>query len=63
MAGNEEQEVPATQLCRPPENLDLRRRGEIDEAAMREMRRARYTVDQVLGDWFPAEPPPARTGG
>ena len=32
--------------------------GEIDAASTRALQRARYTVDQVLGDWFPAEPTP-----
>ncbi len=30
--------------------------GEVDPAAERALRQARYTVDQVLGDWFPPDP-------
>jgi uncharacterized tellurite resistance protein B-like protein len=37
--------------------LDLEEHGEIDEVEANVLRRARYTVEQILGDWFPAEPP------
>ena len=30
--------------------------GELDAAAAVERMGARYTLDQVLGDWFPDEP-------
>jgi hypothetical protein len=36
---------------------DLEERGEIDEVDANALRRVRYTPDQVLGDWFPPEPP------
>jgi hypothetical protein len=35
---------------------DLEEHGEIDEIDAQVLRRARYTEEQVLGDWFPAEP-------
>jgi len=35
---------------------DLGEHGEINRAAERNLRRARYTADQVLGDWFPPNP-------
>ncbi|HJU16242.1 MAG TPA: DUF29 domain-containing protein [Stellaceae bacterium] len=37
--------------------VDLEEHGEIDEVEADVLRRARYTVEQVLGDWFPPEPP------
>src|SRR4051812_15628105 len=37
---------------------DLRQHGEVSRATERAMRRARYTVDEVLGDWFPPHPMP-----
>lgn len=36
--------------------LDLEEHGEIDEVEANVLRRARYTGEQVLGDWFPDEP-------
>ena len=36
--------------------FDLAEFGEVDRSAERTMRQARYTADQVLGDWFPPEP-------
>jgi hypothetical protein len=36
---------------------DLEEHGEIDEVEADVLRRARYTEEQVLGDWFPEEPP------
>jgi len=36
---------------------DLEERGELDEVGANALRRARYTVEQVLGNWFPDEPP------
>lgn len=36
---------------------DLEEHGEIDEVEASVLRRARYTEEQVLGDWFPEEPP------
>jgi hypothetical protein len=38
--------------------LDLEEHGEIDELGARTLRRARYSEEQVLGDWFPEEPKP-----
>jgi hypothetical protein len=35
---------------------DLEEHGEIDEVEANVLRRARYTEEQVLGDWFPEEP-------
>lgn len=35
---------------------DLDEFGEVDRATDRAIRQARYTVEQVLGDWFPPEP-------
>jgi hypothetical protein len=37
---------------------DLGRYQEIDGATTAALRAASYTQDQVLGDWFPDEPPP-----
>ena len=36
---------------------DLEEHGEIDEVDANALRRSNYSVDQVLGDWFPPEPP------
>ena len=36
--------------------FDLGEFGEIDPSRLAALRSARYTVDQVLGDWFPPEP-------
>jgi hypothetical protein len=36
---------------------DLGEFGEVDRATERALRRARYTVDQIVGDWLPADPP------
>jgi hypothetical protein len=36
---------------------DLEEHREIDEVEANALRRKRYTVEQVLGDWFPPEPP------
>lgn len=35
---------------------DLAEFGEVDAAIPRALHQARYTVDQVLGDWFPPDP-------
>ena len=35
---------------------DLGEFGEVDAAAQRALHQTRYTVDQVLGDWFPPDP-------
>jgi Domain of unknown function DUF29 len=35
---------------------DLEEHDEIDEVCAQVLRRARYTEEQVLGDWFPDEP-------
>jgi len=35
---------------------DLEEHGEIDEVEANVLRRARFTEEQVLGDWFPDEP-------
>ena len=40
---------------------NLEKFGELDRAAAEAMRQTRYTVDQVLGDWFP--PDLARSSG
>lgn len=40
---------------------DLAKYGEIDPATERALRRTRYTADQILGEWLPAEP--ARASG
>jgi len=37
--------------------FDLGEFGEIDRATERALRRVRYTEDQILGDWFPPDPP------
>ncbi|HEY3911075.1 MAG TPA: DUF29 domain-containing protein [Stellaceae bacterium] len=34
---------------------DLEEHGEIDEVDANVLRRARYTEEQILGDWFPQE--------
>jgi hypothetical protein len=36
---------------------DFEEHGEIDEVDANALRRSRYTAEQVLGDWFPEEPP------
>jgi hypothetical protein len=36
---------------------DLEEHWEIDEVEANVLRRARYTEEQVVGDWFPDEPP------
>jgi hypothetical protein len=36
---------------------DLRGHGEIDDAQLQRLRAAVYSAEQVLGDWFPPEPP------
>ena len=35
---------------------DLEEHGEIDEVDAAALRRATYTEEQILGDWFPPEP-------
>jgi len=40
---------------------DLQNYGEIDRSTERALRRARYSPEQVLGDWFP--PDPKTSGG
>jgi hypothetical protein len=42
--------------------FDLGEYGEVDPATQRALRQTQYSVDQVLGDWFPPDPPhaPAR---
>ncbi|HVH79325.1 MAG TPA: DUF29 domain-containing protein [Stellaceae bacterium] len=37
---------------------DLEEYGEFDEVGATALRRARYTPEQILGDWFPPEPQP-----
>ena len=39
---------------------DLEEHGEIDQLDANVLRRAAYTEEQVLGDWFPEEPPGKR---
>jgi hypothetical protein len=39
---------------------DLETYGEINPVGARRMRSANYTVEQILGDWFPPEPAPAQ---
>jgi hypothetical protein len=36
---------------------DLEEHDELDGVDAQVLRRARYSVEQVLGDWFPQEPP------
>lgn len=36
---------------------DLEEHGETDELEANVLRRARYPEEQILGDWFPEEPP------
>lgn len=36
--------------------FDLTERGEVDATTQRRLQQARYTIDQVLGDWFPPNP-------
>jgi hypothetical protein len=36
---------------------DLRGHGEIDDAQLQLLRAATYSAEQVLGEWFPPEPP------
>jgi hypothetical protein len=43
-----------------PAIADLEEHGEIDEVEANILRRAHYTEEQVLGDWFPEEPQVAR---
>ena len=35
---------------------DLEEHGEVDEVEANVLRRARYSEEQVLGDWFPEAP-------
>lgn len=42
---------------------DLEEFGEVDPAAQRAVHQAGYTVDQVLGDWFPAQPSATQGSG
>lgn len=35
---------------------DLQKYGEIDAAGIARIRGARYTTDQILGEWFPPDP-------
>lgn len=44
--------------------FDLGEYGELAPATERALRAARYSADQILGDWFPPDPtlPPARRG-
>jgi DNA-binding SARP family transcriptional activator len=37
---------------------DLEEYGEMDEVGANTLRRAKYTPEQILGDWFPPEPKP-----
>lgn len=37
---------------------DLEEYGEIDQLDAQVVRRARYSEEQIIGDWFPEEPPP-----
>jgi hypothetical protein len=36
---------------------ELEKYGEVDPATLARIRATSYTEDQILGDWFPAEPP------
>ncbi|HVC57120.1 MAG TPA: DUF29 domain-containing protein [Stellaceae bacterium] len=36
---------------------DLEEHGELTSAARERLEQARFTADQVVGDWFPAAPP------
>jgi hypothetical protein len=42
--------------------FDLGEFGKIDPSRLAALRNAQYTVDQVLGDWFPPEPSKAPDG-
>ena len=42
---------------------DLQRYGEIDAPGIVRVRAARYTEEQVLGDWYPPDPPKCNGGG
>jgi hypothetical protein len=42
---------------------DLEEHGEIDEVDANALRRRRYTVAQILGDWFPPDPESERPPG
>ena len=41
---------------------ELERYGEVDPVTLARIRATTYTVDQVLGDWFPPEPGKAPDG-
>jgi Domain of unknown function DUF29 len=53
-----EQAVNAVELA----ILDLRKYGELDASTVRALRDARYTADQIVGDWFPPDPPRSDRG-
>ena len=36
---------------------ELQKYGELDPETLARIRATTYTIDQVLGDWFPPEPP------
>jgi hypothetical protein len=36
---------------------DLRGHGKIDDAQLQRLRAATYSAEQVLGEWFPPQPP------
>jgi hypothetical protein len=54
---NELEATVASELARGARGAvrDLQRYGEIDAAGVVRVRATRYTVDQILADWFPPE--------
>lgn len=61
MSPSLKKEVGATIQAELPRGIrgairELERYGEIDRAVVPKIRRARYTEEQILGDWFPSEP-------
>jgi len=61
---NEVEAIVKAELARGARGAirDLQKYGEVDAAGISRIRRARYTVDQVLGDWFPPVPMHPGTG-
>jgi hypothetical protein len=55
---NELEAAVASELARGARGAvrDLRQYDEIDAAGVSRIRATRYTVDQILGDWFPPDP-------
>jgi hypothetical protein len=54
---NEVEAVTAEQTRAGREAIrDLQKYAEIDATGISKIRAAHYTVDQILGDWFPPDP-------